>query len=100
MDLYVPERFPNIKDNFDKLRGLNYQELAFEIIKLFFGDIGDENIRECIKTAYEGEFEVKVNKGYEIPEGLKGLEKKYLIYNIKCDKLNIKNVISSLIKKV
>ena len=62
--LYVPEKFPNIKSDFDKLRGLNYQELAFEIIKLFFGDIGDENIKECIKEAYEGRFEVKVSKGF------------------------------------
>ena len=57
--LYVPNEFPNIYDNLKKKMGLSYIELAYEVIKEFFGDIGEENLKGAIDRAYNGKFSVR-----------------------------------------
>ena len=68
--LYVPEKLPNLKENLYSLKDLNYEELAFQIIKEFFGDLGEDTIKECVDNAYKGKFEVHVeNKFLELYHG-------------------------------
>ena len=62
--LYVPNEFPNIYDNLKKKMGLSYIELAYEVIKEFFGDIGEENLKEVINRAYNGKFSVREEKNF------------------------------------
>ena len=57
--LYVPIEFPKLYDNLKKKMGLSYEELAYEIIREFFDDIGDENLKEAIRNAYSDKFFVK-----------------------------------------
>ena len=46
--LYVPNEFPEVYDRLKKKMGLSYIELAYEVIKEFFGDIGEENLKGAI----------------------------------------------------
>ena len=62
--LYVPNEFPNIYDNLKKKMGLSYIELAYEVIKEFFGDIGEENLKEVINRASNGKFSVREEKNF------------------------------------
>lgn len=62
--LYVPIEFPKLYDNLRKKMGLSYEELAYEIIREFFDDIGDENLKEAIRNAYNDKFFVKEEKNF------------------------------------
>ncbi len=55
--LYVPEEFPKITKSFQELGNMNYRELAFYIIKKYFDDFSDDELRECIDRAYDEKFE-------------------------------------------
>ncbi len=48
--LIVPEKIPNI--DIERLRNLNYKELAFEIFRLFIDDIDEDSIKELIEKSY------------------------------------------------
>ncbi len=54
--LFVPEYFPEI-ENLGDLLGLSYQDLAFKIINLYFGE--SQEIKEAIDKAYDEKFETK-----------------------------------------
>lgn len=54
--LYVPEIFPSLKSDFDKLKGMNYKECAFYILKKYFVDFTDDELKECIDKAYDSKF--------------------------------------------
>ncbi|MPQ44562.1 threonine synthase [Clostridium tarantellae] len=62
--LFVPENFPYIYKDIKKYRMKNYCELSFYIIKKFFQELGDENIKECIDKAYKNKFKVKLNNSF------------------------------------
>ena len=62
--LFVPEYFPNIQGNLADFVDLEYEELAFEIIKRFFDDIEEAELKEAIEAAYKGRYEVVVNRGF------------------------------------
>ncbi|GIM27656.1 threonine synthase [Clostridium polyendosporum] len=55
--LYVPQEFPKITKSFDELGKMSYQELAFYIMKKFFNDFSDDELKECIHKAYDEKFE-------------------------------------------
>ena len=50
--LLLPESIPDISDRLQKLAALNYQDLAFEIIRLFATDIPDDDLRVLIEKSY------------------------------------------------
>lgn len=62
--LYVPESFPNLYDSLKKEKSLSYEELAFKIIKEFFSDINEEDLKEAINDAYNNRFSVNVKNGF------------------------------------
>ncbi|WP_123053641.1 threonine synthase [Clostridium sp. JN-1] len=55
--LYVPEQFPKITKSFRELGNMTYKELAFYIIKKYFDDFSDAELKECIDKAYDEKFE-------------------------------------------
>jgi len=55
--LYVPQEIPKIDRTLESLGGMNYRELAFYIMKKFFDDFTDEELRACVDGAYDEKFE-------------------------------------------
>jgi len=55
--LYVPEVIPKINQPLDKMLSMNYQELAFYIISKFFADFTAEELKYCIRKAYDKKFD-------------------------------------------
>ncbi|QVK19516.1 threonine synthase [Mycoplasmatota bacterium] len=55
--LYVPTKFPVIDLPLDELTEMSYKELAFYIMKKYFTDFDDKELKECINNAYDGKFE-------------------------------------------
>ena len=54
--LYIPEFLPKIGKPLSYLKEMNYDELAFHIMKKFFTDFEDLVLQECIKKAYDSKF--------------------------------------------
>ena len=50
--LYIPEKLPEVKLTYDELKNLSYQEISEKIIKLFFTEFSDEEIKNAINNAY------------------------------------------------
>lgn len=50
--LLLPESVPSVADRLDKLAGLSYKELAFEIISLFTDDIPASDLKNLIEKSY------------------------------------------------
>lgn len=57
--LYVPEAFPKLDKSLTELKGLNYREIAYEVMKLFLTDFTEEELKACIDSAYDGKFDTK-----------------------------------------
>ncbi|MDD3224701.1 MAG: threonine synthase [Clostridium sp.] len=55
--LYVPESIPKINFDAEKLKGLDYKSLAFLIMKEFFTDFTEDELKHCINSAYDDKFE-------------------------------------------
>ena len=56
--LFVPEYFPKVFQKLKEKASISYEELSFEIIKEFFDDIPEEDLKEAIDEAYRGRFEI------------------------------------------
>ena len=56
--LFVPEYFPKVFQKLKEKASISYEELSFEIIKEFFDDIPEEDLKEAIDEAYKGRFEI------------------------------------------
>lgn len=57
--LYVPDSIPALPLKPSELVGKPYKEIAYEIIKAFFTDYTDEEMRACVDGAYDSKFEEK-----------------------------------------
>jgi len=55
--LYVPDAFPKLGGDWEALGKLNYQELAYEVLKGYLHNFSDEEIKACIAGAYNDKFE-------------------------------------------
>ncbi|EPY6470423.1 threonine synthase [Clostridium sporogenes] len=55
--LYVPEELPKIDKSFKELGNMNYKELAFYIMKKYFDDFNEEELKNCIDRAYDSKFQ-------------------------------------------
>ena len=47
--LYVPESVPILDKSLEELSKMNYQETAYEVMKLFFTDFTEEELKDCIQ---------------------------------------------------
>lgn len=56
--LFVPEYFPKVFEKLKEKISISYEELAFEIIKEFFDDIPEDDLKDAINKAYKGRFEI------------------------------------------
>lgn len=55
--LFVPERVPTLSLSMEELSKLDYRELAYEVMKLFLTDYTEEELKECIRNAYDDKFD-------------------------------------------
>lgn len=55
--LFVPETMPQIEKDFNGLKNTTYKELAFLIIKKFFTDYQEDELKDFINKAYEDKFD-------------------------------------------
>lgn len=54
--LYVPDHVPALPMAIEDMAGMTYQQVAFEIIKTFFDDYTDGEMKYCIEGAYTDKF--------------------------------------------
>lgn len=57
--LFVPEQFPKLEVSIEKLSKMNYQETAYEVMKLFLSDYTEEELKYCIEHAYDEKFDTE-----------------------------------------
>ena len=55
--LFVPDSIPALDVKLEDLAGLSYQETAYEVMKLFLGDFTEEELKACIRGAYDDKFD-------------------------------------------
>jgi len=55
--LYVPGEFPKITKSFEDLGKMNYRELAYYVMKMYFDDFSEAELKECVDKAYDDKFE-------------------------------------------
>ena len=57
--LFVPSEIPSLPLSVRELSELSYQDLAYEIMKLYFTDFTEEELRYCISSAYDTKFDTE-----------------------------------------
>ena len=57
--LFVPDKIPALEKSLKELSGMEYQEIAYEVMKLFLTDFTEEELKDCIRKAYDSKFDTK-----------------------------------------
>jgi threonine synthase len=57
--LYIPHYIPKMNKSIEALSTLSYQEMAYEVMSLFYQDFTEEELRYCIENAYDEKFDTK-----------------------------------------
>ena len=58
--LFVPVSVPRLDKSLEELSNMTYQETAYEVMKLFFTDFTEEELKNCINKAYDSKFDTEV----------------------------------------
>lgn len=58
--LFLPESVPALDVTMEQLAGMTYQETAYEVMKKFFTDFTEEELKHCINSAYDEKFDTEV----------------------------------------
>lgn len=72
--LFVPKHIPRLSVSYDDLSGMSYQDTAYEVMKLFFTDFTEEELRSCIARAYDEKFDTKAIAPMKEADGIYYLE--------------------------
>ena len=57
--LFMPDQFPSLEISLEELSKLDYKGVAYEVMKLFFSDFTEEELRYCIENAYDSKFDTE-----------------------------------------
>ena len=57
--LYVPVTIPKLDIPLKQLGKMTYQETAYEVMKLYFTDFTEEELKKCINRAYDDKFDTE-----------------------------------------
>ena len=49
--LYLPEKIPTLNCSMEALSKMTYQEVAYEVMKLYLTDFTEEELKQCINSA-------------------------------------------------
>ncbi len=55
--LYVPIWCPRLNTKPEQLAELEYKEIAYRVMSLFFNDYSEEELRACVENAYDEKFD-------------------------------------------
>ncbi len=58
--LFVPDHIPALEVPMKELAGKTYQEIAYEVMKLYLTDFTEEELKTCIERAYDSKFDTEV----------------------------------------
>lgn len=58
--LFVPDHIPALDRSLKELAGMTYQQVAYEVMKLYLTDFTEEELRDCINRAYDAKFDTEV----------------------------------------
>src|SRR4030043_1576395 len=58
--LFVPETIPQIYKDLYRLKSNDYKKLTFLIIKKFFTDYRQDELKDCINRAYDNKFDTEI----------------------------------------
>lgn len=57
--LFVPTELPKLNISLEVLASMSYQQIAYEVMKLFLTDFSEEELKHCINSAYDDKFDTK-----------------------------------------
>ena len=55
--LFVPDEIPTMQRSLSELAGMDYREIAYEVMSLMFTDFTEEELKYCINSAYDSKFD-------------------------------------------
>ena len=55
--LFVPTQIPALDVSIEELSKMSYQQVAYEVMKLFLTDFTEEELKNCINRAYDSKFD-------------------------------------------
>ncbi|MCD7724806.1 MAG: threonine synthase [Clostridiales bacterium] len=58
--LFVPDHIPALECGIEELAGQTYQEIAYQVMKLFLTDYTEQELKNCIDRAYDSKFDTEV----------------------------------------
>lgn len=58
--LFVPKSIPALDRSLKELSEMSYQEVAYEVMKLYLTDFTEEELKGCIARAYDSKFDTEV----------------------------------------
>ena len=57
--LFVPSEVPALDVPFSELARMDYRRTAYEVMKLFFTDFTEEELKTCVSRAYDSKFDTE-----------------------------------------
>lgn len=57
--LFVPDHIPALELSMRELTGKSYQEIAYEVMRLYLTDFTEDELKNCISRAYDSKFDTK-----------------------------------------
>ncbi|MDO4316894.1 MAG: threonine synthase [Lachnospiraceae bacterium] len=57
--LFVPTELPKLSLSMEQLSKMTYQETAYEVMKRFLTDFTEEELKDCIRRAYDEKFDTE-----------------------------------------
>ena len=57
--LFVPEKLPTLDVSMEQLKDMSYQETAYAVMKQFLTDFTEEELKDCIRKAYDSKFDTE-----------------------------------------
>ncbi len=57
--LFVPDHLPALDHSFPEFAEMSYQETAYHVMKLFFSDFTETELKDCIEKAYGAGFDTE-----------------------------------------
>lgn len=72
--LFVPDHIPVLDKSLAAFAQMNYQETAYEVMKLYLTDFTEEELKACIARAYDEKFDTAVIAPLKEAEGAYYLE--------------------------
>ena len=72
--LFVPDHIPALECSMRELTGKSYQEIAYEVMRLFLTDFTQDELKNCIDCAYDSKFDTPIIAPFAEAEGTYYLE--------------------------